>query len=100
MIPGAGTPIMAAAAGTVRTAEYGGALGNYVIIDHNLAGRRISTMYAHMASLPLVSPGQEVAAGTVIGAVGSTGASTGPHLHFEVLLDGVTPVNPLPWLAS
>jgi murein DD-endopeptidase MepM/ murein hydrolase activator NlpD len=99
MIPGAGTPIMAAAPGTVREAEYGGALGNYVVIDHTIAGRRVSTMYAHMATLPLVSVGQTVQLGTVIGTVGNTGASTGPHLHFEVLLDGVTAVNPLPWLA-
>lgn len=99
MTPGAGTSIMAAAAGTVRKAEYGGALGNYVVIDHIIAGQHISTMYAHMATLPLVTVGQTVDGGTVIGTVGSTGASTGPHLHFEVLLDGVTPVNPLLWLA-
>jgi murein DD-endopeptidase MepM/ murein hydrolase activator NlpD len=99
MIPGAGTPIMAAASGTVREAEYGQALGNYVVIDQNIAGRRVSTMYAHMATLPLVSVGQTVNAGTIVGTVGNTGASTGPHLHFEVLLDGVTAVNPLPWLA-
>ncbi|GAA4188271.1 hypothetical protein GCM10022288_14520 [Gryllotalpicola kribbensis] len=99
MIPGVGTPIMAAAPGIVRDAKYGGALGNYVVIDHIIGGRHVSTMYAHMATLPRVSAGQTVPAGAVIGTVGSTGESTGPHLHFEVLLDGVTAVDPLPWLA-
>lgn len=74
-----GSPVVAAAAGTVITASYDSAYGNYVVIDHG----GTSTVYAHMSSLS-VSAGQSVTAGQTIGAVGSTGRATGTHLHFEV----------------
>jgi murein DD-endopeptidase MepM/ murein hydrolase activator NlpD len=93
----AGTEIMAAAAGRVTQAGWSGGYGNYTCIDHGQAdGQRLSTCYGHQQKI-LVSAGQQVGAGQVIGQVGSTGASTGPHLHFEVRLGG-RPVDPMPWV--
>ena len=89
----AGTPIRAVAAGTVVSAGVRGGYGNATIIDH---GAGVATLYAHQSEM-FVTPGASVAAGQVIGAVGSTGFSTGPHLHFEVRLAGV-PVDPLLYL--
>ncbi|MBR2916058.1 MAG: peptidoglycan DD-metalloendopeptidase family protein, partial [Clostridia bacterium] len=83
-----GADIIAAAGGTVKFAGWNGGYGNCAIIDH---GGGVSTLYAHMSSL-LVSAGQYVSAGALVGRVGSTGNSTGPHLHFEVLING-TAVN-------
>lgn len=83
-----GTPIFAAAAGTVTTVSYSSARGNYVVINHG----DISTWYQHCSTIG-VSVGQSVGAGQNIATVGSTGASTGPHLHFEVHVGG-TPVDP------
>ena len=74
-----GAPVIAAASGTVITASYDSAYGNYVIIDHG----GTSTVYAHMSGLA-VSEGQGVSQGQTIGYVGSTGRATGTHLHFEV----------------
>lgn len=84
-----GTPIVAAAGGTVIKAQYYGSYGNCVIIDN---GGGVSTLYAHMSKI-LVKNGQKVEAGATIGKVGSTGASTGNHLHFEVRIGG-TPKDP------
>lgn len=86
----AGTPILAAHSGTVQLAAQSSSYGNQVLLD---SGDGTTTRYAHMRSF-LVAPGQKVAAGEVMGYVGSTGASTGNHLHFEVMLWG-TPVDPL-----
>lgn len=80
-----GTPIFAVRAGTVTTATYNDSAGNYVTIDHADGFRSI---YMHMAAY-IVSAGQEVAAGQVIGYVGSTGESTGPHLHIGISYNGV-----------
>ena len=80
----AGADIIAAADGTVTAASYSSAAGNYVMIDH---GGGLYTVYMHASSL-LVSPGQTVSAGDVIAKVGSTGISTGSHLHFGVSLNG------------
>lgn len=79
-----GADIVAAASGTVKAASYSSAAGNYVMIDH---GGGLYTVYMHASSL-LVSPGQTVTAGQVIAKVGSTGISTGNHLHFGVSLNG------------
>lgn len=81
-----GTPIIAADSGTIAVAGNGGGYGNYVVINHS-NGR--STLYAHMSSIA-VSYGQGVTQGDTIGYVGSTGYSTGPHLHYEVRVNGVT----------
>ncbi|MCM2283755.1 MAG: peptidoglycan DD-metalloendopeptidase family protein [Desulfobacula sp.] len=88
-----GTKIIAPANGRVATAAEKVYIGNLVIIDHD-HGR--STKYGHLKEI-LVNPGQEVKRGDVIGLVGNTGRSTGPHLHYEVLING-TPVNPLKYI--
>ena len=86
-----GTNIFAANSGTVVVAGYNtGGYGNYVVISH---GGGYSTLYAHCSSL-LVSAGQQVSKGQVIATCGSTGMSTGPHIHFEIQLNGQT-TNPL-----
>lgn len=85
-----GVPILAAEAGVVITASYQGAYGNCVIIDH---GGSYSTLYGHMSRLGC-SVGQTVSQGETIGYVGTTGYSTGNHLHFEVRVNG-SPQNPL-----
>ncbi|MEV7933971.1 M23 family metallopeptidase [Curtobacterium sp. NPDC089185] len=99
--PGMGAPIGAVAAGTVRVSGTYFSYGNTVIIDHVIDGRRVSTLYGHM--IPGSSPlraGDTVAAGQFIGSVGSSGVSTGAHLHLEVLMDGVTPIDPEAWLEA
>lgn len=88
-----GTSILAASSGTVILSGWQSGYGNTIIIDH---GGGISTLYGHSSKL-LVSEGQKVSAGQVIAKVGSTGMSTGPHLHFEVRKNG-TPVNPLDYV--
>ena len=80
-----GTPILAAAGGVVVTQEYHQAYGNMVEVDH---GNDLMTRYAH-ASRVLVKKGDLVKRGQKIAEVGNTGRSTGPHLHFEVLVDGI-----------
>ncbi len=85
-----GDPIVAAASGTVTFSGVNSGYGNCVMIDH---GGGISTLYAHMSSIN-VSKGDTLVQGDMVGRVGSTGNSTGPHLHFEVLLGG-TPVHPM-----
>ena len=91
-----GTPVYATAEGTVLRAGWNsGGYGNLVEIDH---GRGIITRYGHMSAV-LVSAGQRVTRGQQIGRVGSTGRSTGPHLHYEVRIDD-SPVNPIPFMRS
>ena len=90
---GYGATVYAADSGTVITAQYNSARGNYIVINH---GNGMQTWYQHLSAMN-VSVGQTVAKGQAIGAVGTTGVSTGPHLHFEVHVGGV-PVNPLNYL--
>ena len=87
------TKIVAACSGTVVTVGYNKAYGNRVVINH---GGGVQTLYAHMTSYA-VSEGDTVSAGDVIGYVGSTGYSTGNHLHFSVLMNG-SYVDPKPYL--
>ena len=88
-----GTDIKAVASGTVTCAKYSGSYGNLVKIDH---GNGVETWYGHTSKM-YVKVGQEVKAGDVIVAVGSTGNSTGPHLHLEIRING-THVNPQKYL--
>ena len=88
-----GTNVLAAQSGTVIMASYNGGYGNCVMIDH---GGGVVTLYAHNSVLN-VSVGQHVSRGDVIAKVGSTGMSTGPHIHFEVRVNGVIK-DPMPYL--
>lgn len=88
-----GTPIMAAADGVVVSSDWNGGYGRQIMIDH---GNGIVTLYAHNSE-NAVSAGQRVKKGQLIGYVGSTGYSTGPHVHYEVRVNG-TAVNPASFL--
>lgn len=90
-----GTPIYATADGTVSKAEWFSGYGLFVSLEH---GADIQTRYGHMSRLN-VSNGQQVRKGDIIGYVGSTGRSTGPHLHYEVRIAGQA-VNPLPYMQA
>ncbi|MFO7689488.1 MAG: M23 family metallopeptidase [Cryobacterium sp.] len=92
---GCGQGIYAAAAGTVIRSGYQGTYGNWVLIDH---GNGIETGYAHNSSVD-ISRGQSVAAGERIGSIGTTGASTGCHLHFETRINGER-VNPASFMGT
>ncbi|HET9588104.1 MAG TPA: M23 family metallopeptidase [Anaerolineales bacterium] len=100
-----GTSIRAAAAGTVDKVTFeNGGYGNYVRLSHLDGSRKYFTYYAHLASAA-VSPGQTVQAGTAIGFSNNTGASTGPHLHFGLRIDGENPaykgyVDPMPFFTA
>ena len=90
-----GTPARATAGGTVITAEYTGGYGNMVEIDH---GNGITTRYGHLSEIDVVV-GQVVAKDAVIGHTGSTGRSTGPHLHYEVRVDGAA-IDPMTYIKA
>ncbi|WP_168203860.1 M23 family metallopeptidase [Humibacter ginsenosidimutans] len=99
--PGAGTPIYAIADGVVReVGNPSGALGVCAIIDHRIGGEMVSSLYAHMqlGSLALRA-GESVTVGQLVGLVGSTGASTGPHLHLGIMVEGAF-VDPYAWLTQ
>lgn len=89
------TDIHAAKAGTVIISQYSTSYGNYVVVSH---GSGNTTLYAHMSSRS-VTAGQKVAQGDKLGVTGSTGHSTGPHLHFEISENGVR-INPLKYLTN
>ena len=88
-----GTDIKVVADGTVTFAQRNGSYGNLIKVDH---GNGVETWYAHCSKL-YATVGQQVKAGDVIAAVGSTGNSTGPHLHLEIRVDGVA-INPQKYL--
>ncbi len=90
-----GSPILATSDGNVSMADWSGGYGLTVQLDH---GGGLQTRYGHMSRLN-VAPGQRVRKGDVIGYVGSTGLSTGPHLHYEVRVNGEA-VNPVPLLKA
>lgn len=100
-----GTPVNSAAAGTVNQVSFeNGGYGNYVKIAHQDGSKTFYTYYAHLASAA-VSAGQKVKAGQVIGYSNNTGASTGPHLHFGLKIDGENPaykgyMDPMPYFTS
>ncbi len=90
-----GTPVYATADGLVQMAEWYSSYGNYIQIGH---GSELETRYAHLSRIA-VSAGSMVRKGDLIGYVGSTGRSTGPHLHYEVRVGGVA-VNPVPYMVE
>ena len=90
-----GTPIYATADGVVDHAEWSGGYGNMVEIDH---GKGLQTRFGHLSRI-LVHPGERVVRGQEIALMGSTGRSTGSHLHYEVRIDGGA-VNPIPFMKS
>ena len=90
----AGRPVYATAAGKVEAAWYNGAYGRMVVIDH---GYGLKTRYAHLAGFA-VAPGDQVERGRIIGYVGTSGRTTGPHLHYELLVNGQL-MNPLQLMA-
>ncbi|WP_405625477.1 M23 family metallopeptidase [Streptomyces sp. NBC_00016] len=93
-----GAQVSAARAGTVVFAAMTTAYGNRIVVDHGtIEGKRLQTTYSHLSAID-VTVGQTVQTGTPLGRVGSTGLSTGPHLHFEVIYDGYYS-DPQPWLA-
>ena len=99
--PGNGAQITAIADGTVRLVDPAddGGLGVHVIVDHVIDGELVSSVYGHMQIGSVqVTEGERITAGQAIGKVGSTGVSTGPHLHFEIRLDGTDAVDPFAWL--
>ena len=89
----AGSPIYATADGVISRADWFSGYGLYVAIEH---GGELQTRYGHMSRLN-VAAGQQVKKGDIIGYVGTTGRSTGPHLHYEVRVAGVA-VNPVPYM--
>ena len=94
-------PILAAASGTVIFSQFNNSMGWYVVISHNINGQRVDTLYGHLRYQPPVSAGDVVAQGQRIGTKGSTGFSTGAHLHFEVHPGGFSwnaGVNPREWI--
>lgn len=90
-----GTPVFATADGTVGMAQWYSSYGKYISIDH---GADLETRYAHLSDY-IVAPGQSVKKGQLIGYIGSTGRSTGPHLHYEVRVAGEA-VNPVPYMVD
>ncbi len=91
----AGTPVRAAAAGDAVVTDSEDGYGLHVLLEH---GGRLATLYAHLESTALRT-GDRIGAGQEVGRLGSSGLSTGPHLHFEVRRDG-RPVDPAPWLPA
>ena len=92
LVAPAGTPIMAAADGIVVGAEPKGRYGNWIEIEHE---GKLATVYGHLSAFaPGIEPGARVEQGDLIGFIGSTGRTTGPHLHFEILVNG-QPINPI-----
>ena len=97
-----GTPILAAGDGIVSRAEWLGSYGNMVMITHVVDGQLFTTVYAHLSNIEVI-PGQTVSKGEPIGSMGSTGDSTGSHLHFEFhegyySVNGPSAVNPLRYI--
>jgi murein DD-endopeptidase MepM/ murein hydrolase activator NlpD len=97
--PGGGTPIQAIADGVVSTvANDSWGLGSHVVIDHHINGQLVQSVYGHMQAGSIrVTIGQQVKVTDIVGLVGSTGASTGDHLHLEIHVNGVQ-VDPFAWL--
>ena len=101
LVPGEGTPVAAIADGTVVEAGFFGELGEHLMIRNDVDGATVTSVYGHLVagSMPL-AVGDRVARGAIVGRVGSTGESTGPHLHLGVLDAGGAPEDPIGWLSA
>lgn len=101
-LPGRGAPIQIIADGVVRYVEESDdGLGVHVIVDHQIDGQLVSSVYCHMEfGSVAVSPGQSVKVGQLVGTTGDTGFAFGPHLHFEIRLNGTENVDPVAWLQA
>lgn len=98
--PGDGAPVYAVADGVVTVSEFSGSLGQHVAIEHTIDGKTFTSIYGHMqAGSSKLKVGQKVKKSDIVGLVGSTGESTGPHLDFEIDIDG-TPVDSFVWLKA
>jgi len=99
--PGEGAAIFAIADGVVTTREDGTSqYGNFVVITHKIGKDSVTSTYAHMlAGSSAIALGQTIHVGDFLGLVGMTGEATGPHLHFEIAVDGVR-TDPIPWLEA
>lgn len=98
---GRGAQVHAIAAGVVveTASSSNSSLGVHLTVQHEIDGQVVTSIYGHLQSGSMnLQVGDKVYPGQVIGLVGSTGASTGPHLHFEIRIGGTQPVNPLPWM--
>ena len=97
---GDGAPIYAVAAGVVTTSEMSGALGQHIAISHVVGGHAFTSVYAHMrAGSQVVQAGDVIKEGEVLGLTGTTGESTGPHLDFEIDVNGI-PIDSFVWLKA
>ncbi|MHA6669928.1 M23 family metallopeptidase [Homoserinimonas sp. A447] len=98
--PGGGTPIGAISDGVVTAATSNGGWGNYVVVQHNINGQVVESLYAHMRYGSMtVAAGQQVSVGQFLGAVGDTGRAYGEHLHLEISVNGSN-VDPYAWLMA
>jgi murein DD-endopeptidase MepM/ murein hydrolase activator NlpD len=100
LTPGVGTPIQSIADGMVsEVGNPSGSFGVYAVVDHVIDGQKVSSLYGHMQRGSLnVSVGDTIKKGQIVGNVGSTGASSGPHLHISILLGGTVPIDPFAYL--
>lgn len=100
LVPGMGTPIEAIADGVVsKVGNPDGSFGVFAMIDHVIDGQKVTSLYGHMMSGTLaLSVGQKVKKGQFVGNVGSTGASSGAHLHLSIYLNGTLAIDPWPWM--
>ncbi len=99
--PGSGYPVQAIADGVVVLADNdSGGLGVHMVVEHVINGQTVRSLYAHLISGSMAAVvGQTVTRGEQLGQVGSTGASTGAHLHFGILINSIE-IDPLPWLLA
>jgi murein DD-endopeptidase MepM/ murein hydrolase activator NlpD len=101
LVPGAGTPIAAISDGTVVEAGFFGELGEHVMIRHEVNGETVTSVYGHMIGGSMhLAVGDHVAMGQTVGLVGSTGESTGAHLHFGILDAAGAPEDPMAWMTA
>ena len=101
LVPGAGTPVAAIADGTVVEAGFFGELGEHVMVQHDVDGETVTSVYGHLRGGSMrLAVGDRVTRGQLLGLVGSTGESTGAHLHFGILDAAQNPEDPMTWMRA